>query len=107
MSQIFEKNSNIICALIDLNDGNAEDAIFDMLLESGAAKNWSYKVFWATSNRSSKIITLCKTLSTSGKVKILIEIPEDLLNIRKEQASAAGFTQYTVSTGNSHAMIYF
>lgn len=107
MSQIFEKNSNIICALINLNDGNAEDAIFNMLLESGPAKNWSYQVFWATSNKSSKIITLCKTLSISGRVKILIEIPEDLLSIRKKQASDAGFNQYTVNTGSSYAMIYF
>lgn len=58
-------------------------------------------------DQTHKVLVLCRTASTACKVKFLTDIPGDLMDLRREQASHAGYTFFTTGVESVNLMVYY
>ncbi|AXM95180.1 hypothetical protein ACU5P1_14555 [Pseudomonas plecoglossicida] len=104
---IFGRDENIVCNILNIADTNEDHAFFEALLSAGEAKSWQPVIFWGNSNKTCKILVLCKTSNIAKIVKILSDISDDWIETRKQQAQNAGFNFYVTPTDSGFTMIYY
>lgn len=104
---IFGRDNDIVCDLLDVVGVNEDNAFFESLIAAGQARHWEPRIFWGDSNRTHKVLVLCRTASIARKVKILTDIPQARLDLRKQQANDAGYTFYATDIRDMNVMVYY
>ena len=101
---LFGEDENLSCLLVK----NDQSAIFEGLLHVRKEhRNFEYRKKYKI-NESHILVVMCRTLSIRNRVEALTEIKPDLIDVRKNQATNAGWSIHTVEIDNGEfAMIYY